>query len=108
MNNHPALRLLGAPGGIRTPDRLVRSQVLYPAELRALATLSGAACGSTVKAAHYSGLRDIRQHPRCSERVSCELTMPAHTATAVRSPPATPAPRAAGNRSEERRVGEEL
>jgi hypothetical protein len=26
----------GAPGEIRTPDRLVRSQVLYPAELRAL------------------------------------------------------------------------
>ena len=27
--------LFGAPGGIRTPDPLVRSQVLYPAELRA-------------------------------------------------------------------------
>ena len=27
--------LYGAPGAIRTPDRLVRSQVLYPAELRA-------------------------------------------------------------------------
>jgi hypothetical protein len=26
----------GAPGGTRTPDPLVRSQVLYPAELRAL------------------------------------------------------------------------
>ena len=26
----------GAPGRIRTSDRLVRSQVLYPAELRAL------------------------------------------------------------------------
>ena len=25
----------GAPGEIRTPDRLVRSQLLYPAELRA-------------------------------------------------------------------------
>ena len=25
----------GAPGEIRTPDPLVRSQVLYPAELRA-------------------------------------------------------------------------
>jgi hypothetical protein len=25
----------GAPGEIRTPDRLVRSQVLYPAELQA-------------------------------------------------------------------------
>ena len=27
--------LLGAPGGTRTPDLLVRSQTLYPAELRA-------------------------------------------------------------------------
>ena len=27
--------LFGAPGAIRTPDPLVRSQVLYPAELRA-------------------------------------------------------------------------
>ena len=26
----------GAPGEIRTPDRPVRSRVLYPAELRAL------------------------------------------------------------------------
>lgn len=29
----------GAPGTIRTCDRLVRSQVLYPAELRALKQL---------------------------------------------------------------------
>ncbi len=28
-------RLSGAPEGIRTPDLLVRSQTLYPAELRA-------------------------------------------------------------------------
>ena len=27
--------LVGAPGKIRTPDPLVRSQVLYPAELQA-------------------------------------------------------------------------
>ncbi len=27
--------VFGAPGEIRTPDRLVRSQVLYPTELRA-------------------------------------------------------------------------
>ena len=26
---------IGAPGEIRTPDQLVRSQLLYPAELRA-------------------------------------------------------------------------
>ena len=29
------INLYGAPGEIRTPDPLVRSQVLYPAELRA-------------------------------------------------------------------------
>ena len=27
--------MFGAPGEIRTPDQLVRSQLLYPAELRA-------------------------------------------------------------------------
>ena len=27
----------GAPGAIRTPDPLVRSQILYPTELRVLA-----------------------------------------------------------------------
>jgi hypothetical protein len=27
--------LIGAPGEIRTPDLLVRSQALYPTELRA-------------------------------------------------------------------------
>lgn len=27
--------LTGAPGAIRTPDPLIRSQILYPAELRA-------------------------------------------------------------------------
>ena len=31
--------MLGAPGEIRTPDPLVRSQVLYPAELRAHAVI---------------------------------------------------------------------
>jgi hypothetical protein len=29
------LAIFGAPGEIRTPDPLVRSQVLYPTELRA-------------------------------------------------------------------------
>ena len=34
--------LFGTPGEIRTPDQLVRSQLLYPAELRAhLANYSG-------------------------------------------------------------------
>ncbi len=40
LHQHPNGPLLthldvGAPGGIRTPDHLVRSQVLYPAELQA-------------------------------------------------------------------------
>ncbi len=34
------LTVYGAPGEIRTPDRLVRSQVLYPTELRARGTQS--------------------------------------------------------------------
>ncbi len=32
---HPEASIIGAPGEIRTPDPLVRSQVLYPTELRA-------------------------------------------------------------------------
>ena len=39
----------GAPGAIRTPDRLVRSQVLYPAELQAQKTEAGL-CRSQVLA----------------------------------------------------------
>jgi hypothetical protein len=31
------LEVIGAPGEIRTPDLLVRSQTLYPTELRARA-----------------------------------------------------------------------
>ena len=33
--NESIIFLIGTPGEIRTPDPLVRSQVLYPAELRA-------------------------------------------------------------------------
>ena len=36
-----AVREIGAPGEIRTPDHLVRSQVLYPAELRARGSSKG-------------------------------------------------------------------
>jgi hypothetical protein len=35
IDNRQPFVYYGAPGEIRTPDRLVRSQVLYPAELRA-------------------------------------------------------------------------
>jgi hypothetical protein len=33
------MKVNGAPGEIRTPDPLVRSQMLYPAELRARAAI---------------------------------------------------------------------
>ena len=33
-NPHGYCIFIGGPGGIRTPDLLVRSQTLYPAELR--------------------------------------------------------------------------
>ncbi len=36
-----AFCIYGAPGRIRTSDHLVRSQVLYPAELRALISFGG-------------------------------------------------------------------
>ncbi len=36
-NKRYVLDLYGAPGEIRTPDPLVRSQILYPTELRAQA-----------------------------------------------------------------------
>ena len=32
--SYPATVNIGVPGGIRTPDLLVRSQTLYPAELQ--------------------------------------------------------------------------
>ncbi len=37
----------GTPGGIRTPDLLVRSQTLYPAELRARNWLNSSTVGNT-------------------------------------------------------------
>ena len=36
MSQNSRVNLCGAPGKIRTPDLLIRSQALYPAELRAL------------------------------------------------------------------------
>jgi hypothetical protein len=41
--NIVAVEEIGAPGEIRTPDHLVRSQVLYPAELRARGSICGRA-----------------------------------------------------------------
>ena len=36
-----SLDFIGAPGEIRTPDPLVRSQILYPTELRAHVYITG-------------------------------------------------------------------
>lgn len=36
--------MIGGPGKIRTPDLLVRSQTLYPTELRARGSLIGGGC----------------------------------------------------------------
>jgi hypothetical protein len=57
--------LIGAPGEIRTPDRLVRSQVLYPAELRARMEQQGRAlCEAGARPVKenggYGGERGIR------------------------------------------------
>ena len=53
-------RKIGAPGTIRTCDRLVRSQVLYPAELRALYV----GCGGRVAGSwENSGLRWFPDRP---------------------------------------------
>ncbi|CAN0592878.1 unnamed protein product, partial [Laminaria digitata] len=35
-NSAAVFEILGAPGKIRTPNLLIRSQTLYPVELRAL------------------------------------------------------------------------
>ena len=48
----------GAPGGIRTPDLLVRSQTLYPAELRAHSFVIVA------QAIIFSANRDARAAPK--------------------------------------------
>ena len=62
----------GAPGEIRTPDPLVRSQVLYPAELRAqfetvhaihgvtISTLLNP--GPTIRGAAFVALRMFTEH----------------------------------------------
>src|SRR5688572_12394991 len=63
----------GAPGEIRTPDHLVRSQVLYPAELRA-------------RGRHSSGIR--------SRAPSVAVRNRAYAAEALHRAPFWPAMRA--------------
>ena len=60
----------GAPGEIRTPDHLVRSQVLYPAELRAPArslALSGLFGNLAVQ---FSVSATVSVHPGFHRRVA--------------------------------------
>src|ERR1700722_6462061 len=60
------MKVCGAPGEIRTPDPLVRSQVLYPTELRARCVKL--LCDNGLRpprrlsrrAAHSKGRREIR------------------------------------------------
>ena len=53
-------QLFGAPGAIRTPDPLVRSQILYPTELRVRCKSLACACDhltATTEANYRDGLR---------------------------------------------------
>ena len=53
----------GTPGGTRTPDLLLRRQLLYPAEL--LAHLSGAGDGNRTRVSSLEGwCSTIELHPR--------------------------------------------
>ena len=61
--------LFGAPEEIRTPDPLVRSQVLYPAELRALKerNYSAAFWGAQVYLVFFSSLLQFNCELGCFE-----------------------------------------
>ena len=55
--------LSGTPGGIRTPDLLLRRQLLYPAEL--LAHFDGAGDGNRTRVSSLEGwCSTIELHPR--------------------------------------------
>ncbi len=49
------LKIVGVPGGTRTPGLLVRSQALYPAELQAHAL--------TTRVIIPAGLSDVKRNP---------------------------------------------
>src|SRR6266436_8403056 len=56
----------GAPGGTRTPDLLVRSQTLYPTELRARSKeILSQPCAAHPAAAAEIKLHDCRHKSRC-------------------------------------------
>ena len=73
---------IGAPGEIRTPDPLVRSQILYPTELRAHYNNDSFIILSTAKELHTlepnhedSSLRSEWHPAELAERVGFEPTM---------------------------------
>lgn len=60
----------GGPGGIRTPDSLLRRQVLYPAELRSRADFIShlAAQEQCSRSAQFSAARAMSCHCFCALR----------------------------------------
>jgi hypothetical protein len=70
------MKICGAPGEIRTPDPLVRSQVLYPTELRARCVKLVRDGGLrpprrlSQRAAHSKGRREIRPDERLRARAA--------------------------------------
>ena len=67
-------RLVDAPVGIRTPNLLIRSQMLYPVELRALTTRRTAVAGDrmqTRKIDRVQGSVNPTDHARHGETHTC-------------------------------------
>src|SRR5450759_2095656 len=67
-------RDLGAPGGIRTPDRLIRSQMLYPLSY-----------GRAEEQRSADGCRSPRQPPHLSGAALAPRSVPAAATPGVRS-----------------------
>ena len=66
------LRKLGTPGGTRTPDLLLRRQLLYPAEL--LVYISGAGDGNRTRVSSLEGwCSTIELHPHINAFLAVQL-----------------------------------
>ena len=64
---------IGTPGGTRTPDLLLRRQLLYPAELKA--RINGAGDGNRTHAASLEGWNStIELHPHTANADKTALT----------------------------------
>src|SRR5690606_32104828 len=68
---------IGAPGEIRTPDHLVRSQVLYPTELRARCGIPEAL--PPMQRSYYIGSAEFRRPSRHVPRCAGSQTTTART-----------------------------